>query len=71
MCWKGRVKKEAYSFLDGLSGYNQVPIHANDQHKKTFATKFGIYAYRVMPFGLNSAPATFKRLMNHAFKEHL
>ena len=65
------AKKEAYSFLDRFSGYNQVSIHLNDQHKIAFATEFGIYAYRVMPFGLTNAPATFQRLMNHAFREHL
>ena len=65
------AKKEAYSFLDGFSGYNQVSIHPNDQHKTAFTTKFGIYASKVMPFGLINLPATFQRLMNHAFKEHL
>ena len=65
------AKKEAYSFLDGFFGYNQVSIHPNDQHKTAFATEFSIYAYRVMPFGLTNAPATFQRLMNHAFREHL
>ena len=39
------AKKEAYSFLDGFSGYNHVSIHPNDQHKIAFATEFGIYAY--------------------------
>ena len=63
--------KEAYNFLDGFSGYNQVSIDANDQHKTTFATEWGIFAYRVMPFGLTNAPATFQRLMSHAFKEYL
>ena len=64
-------KKEAYSFLDGFSEYNQVTIHPDDQHKMAFATKFGIYAYGVMPFGLTNALATFQTLMNHAFKEHV
>ena len=63
--------KEAYSFLDGFLGYNQVSIAPKGQHKTAFATKWGIFAYRVMPFGLTNAPATFQRLMNHAFKEHL
>ena len=65
------AEKEAYSFLDGFSGYNQVAIHPNDQHKIAFVTEFGIFAYRVMPFGLTNAPATFQRLMNHAFKDYL
>ena len=63
--------KEAYSFLDGFSGYNQVSIDPKDQHKIAFATEWGIFAYRVMPFGLTNAPATFQRLMSHAFKEYL
>ena len=63
--------KAAYSFLDGFSGYNQVSIKKEDQHKTSFATEWGIFAYRVMPFGLTNAPATFQRLMLHAFKEYL
>ena len=43
--------KKAFSFLDGFSGYNQVSIALQDQHKTAFATEWGIYAYRVMPFG--------------------
>ena len=63
--------KEAYSFLDGFLGYNQVSIKPEDQHKTSFATEWGIFAYRVMPFGLTNAPATFQRLMSHAFKEYI
>ena len=37
--------KQAYSFLDGFSGYNQVSIKEEDQHKTAFATEWGIYAY--------------------------
>ena len=65
------AEKSPYNYLDGFSGYNQVSIKEEDQHKTAFATKWGIYAYRVMPFGLTNAPATFQRLMSHAFKEYL
>ena len=41
--------KRAYSFLDGFSGYNQVSVKKEDQHKTAFATEWGIYAYCVMP----------------------
>ena len=63
--------KEAYSFLDGFSRYNQVSIDPKEQHKIVFAMEWGIFAYRVMPFGLTNAPATFQWLMSHAFKEYL
>ena len=71
MCWRRVAGKAAYSFLDGFSGYNQVSIALQDQHKTAFATEWGIYAYRVMPFGLTNAPATFQRLMAHAFRAYL
>ena len=51
--------KQAYSFLGGFSGYNQVSIKQEDQHKTAFATEWGIYTYCVMPFGLTTALATF------------
>ncbi|MCO5552095.1 hypothetical protein L7F22_005605 [Adiantum nelumboides] len=65
------ASREAYSFLDGFSRYNQLAIKSEDQHKTAFATEWGIFAYRVMPFGLTNALATFQRLMSHAFKEYL
>ena len=58
---------EAYSFLDGFSGYNQISIDPKDQHKMAFASERGTFAYRVMPFGLTNAPSTFQRLMCHIF----
>ena len=62
---------EAYSFLDGFSGYNQLSIDPKDKHKTAFATTWGVFAYQKMPFGLTNAPATFQRLMSIAFKEYL
>jgi hypothetical protein len=50
---------EYYCFLDGYSGYNQVPMDPEDQEKTTFTCPFGTFAYRPMPFGLCNAPATF------------
>ena len=65
------VGKEAYSFLDGFLGYNQVSIAPQDQYKIAFTTKWGIFTYRVMPFGLTNAATTFQRLTSHAFKEYM
>nr|GEV89365.1 reverse transcriptase domain-containing protein [Tanacetum cinerariifolium] len=53
---------EFYYFLDGFSGYFQMPINPTDQEKTTFTCPYGIFAYRRMPFGLCNAPGTFQRL---------
>ena len=62
---------EAYSFLDGFFGYNQLSIAPKDQHKMAFVMERGTFAYRLMPFGLTNAPSTFQRLMCHIFKDLL
>ncbi|KAM2811938.1 hypothetical protein COP1_044518 [Malus domestica] len=56
-----------YCFLDGYSGYNQIPIAPEDQEKTTFTCPFGTFAYRRMPFGLCNAPVTFQRCMMNIF----
>nr|GEZ91923.1 reverse transcriptase domain-containing protein [Tanacetum cinerariifolium] len=50
-----------YCFLDGFSGYFQIPINLPDQEKTTFTCLYGTFAYRRMPFGLCNAPMTFQR----------
>jgi hypothetical protein len=45
---------EAFSFMDGFSGYNQIQIKPEDQHKTTFICLWGTFAYHKMPFGLKN-----------------
>nr|GEZ42049.1 reverse transcriptase domain-containing protein [Tanacetum cinerariifolium] len=57
------VGNEYYYFLDGFSGYFQIPIDPRDQEKTTFTCPYRTFAYRRMPFGLCNAPGTFQRCM--------
>ncbi|GJZ01158.1 hypothetical protein Tco_0519119 [Tanacetum coccineum] len=50
---------EYYCFLDGFSGYFQIPIDPLDKEKTTFTCPYGTFAYRRMPFGLCNASGTF------------
>nr|GEZ83053.1 reverse transcriptase domain-containing protein [Tanacetum cinerariifolium] len=54
---------EYYCFLDGFSGYFQIPIDPRDQEKTTFTCPYGTFAYRRMPFVLCNASDTFQRCM--------
>nr|GEU84787.1 reverse transcriptase domain-containing protein [Tanacetum cinerariifolium] len=56
-------------FLDGFSGYFQIPINLPDKEKITFTCRYGIFAYCRMPFGLCKAPRTFQRCMMVIFHD--
>ncbi|GJV07247.1 reverse transcriptase domain-containing protein [Tanacetum coccineum] len=60
---------EYYCFLDGFSGYFQIPINPHDQEKTTFTSPYGTFAYRRVPFGLCNAPGTFQRCMMAIFHD--
>ncbi|GJX09092.1 reverse transcriptase domain-containing protein [Tanacetum coccineum] len=58
-----------FCFLDGFSGYFQIPIDPKDQEKTRFMYPYGMFAYRRMPFGLCNVLGTFQRCMMAIFHD--
>ena len=59
------------SFLDAFQGYHQIPLALGDQESTAFVTPIGNYHYKVMPFGLKNAGATYQRMMTRMFEPQL
>ena len=55
--------------MDGFSGYNQIKMAPEDMEKITFITPWGTFCYRVTPFGLKNAGATYQRAMTTLFHD--
>ena len=59
------------TFMDAFLGYNQIRMAKEDQEKTSFITSQGLYCYKVMPFGLKNAGATYQRLVNKMFSKQI
>ena len=57
--------------MDAYRGYHEIAMHEADQEKTTFITPRGIFCYKVMPFGLKNAGATYQRMISKMFKTQL
>ena len=55
------------SFLNAFQGYHQIPMNDVDQDKTAFITPRGTYCYKMMPFGLKNAGATYERMVMKMF----
>ena len=59
------------SFMDAFVGYNQIWMAPEDEEHTAFVTAKDLYCYKVMPFGLKNAGATYQRLINKVFKDQI
>jgi hypothetical protein len=62
---------QVFSKIDLRSGYHQIKICTEDKPKIAFSTRYGLFKYLVMSFGLMNAPAHFMFLMNSIFMPEL
>ena len=59
------------SFMDAFSRYNKIKIDDANQEKTSFITSQGLFRYKMMPFDLKNAGATYQRLVNHMFRPQI
>jgi len=64
-------RAKVFTKLDIISAFNRLRIKEGDEALTAFRTRFGLFEYLVMPFGLCNGPASFQEYINNTLREHL
>lgn len=64
-------KAKLFTKLDVISAFHRMRIAKGDEYLTAFRTRFGLYEYQVMPFGLANAPSSFQNYINDTLKGYL
>ncbi|GAA0158410.1 hypothetical protein LIER_38642 [Lithospermum erythrorhizon] len=67
----GSTGHKVFDFMDASRGYHQIKMYSKDEEKTIFITKYGMYCWNVMPFGLKNAWATYYRMVNSIFANQI
>ena len=65
------VEHKLLTFMNAFSRYNQIKVAEEDQEKNAFIISQGLYCYKIMPFELKNARATYQRLVNKMFNKQI
>ncbi|GAA0138948.1 hypothetical protein LIER_00594 [Lithospermum erythrorhizon] len=63
----GSAGHEVFDFMDASRGYHQIKMCPEDEGKAAFITEYRLYWWKVMPFGLKNAGATYQRMVEAIF----
>jgi transposase InsO family protein len=64
-------KAKIFTKLDIRQAFHRLRIHPDSEELTTFRTRYGLYKYKVLPFGLTNGPAAYQRYMNKALFDYL
>jgi len=65
------AKAKYFTKLDIIAAFNRIRVAKGDEYKTAFRTRYGLFEYLVMPFGLTGAPSTFQHYINDSLREYL
>ena len=60
-----------FTKFDIIAAFNEIRIKEGEEEKTAFLTRYGLFEYTVMPFGLCNAPSTFQAFINDVLREYL